>query len=122
MELRHSAKIEFNSIISVDEKTVLLNQIKTEFGLKYVDIVSLNDSTSIVGKFTNVKKVGELGLEVDMKDGGQIEFYDHYMYIKMRYDFETLVAIQNFIVATLGANVRDILIYHNENPNGTPSA
>ena len=121
MELRHICKIELNNKMSVDEKMIFLQQLKTEFDIEYLDIISMSSSSSIIANF---KKVSDgSGTQVDeLIDTGSVELYDFHMYFKVEYSFDLLVLLHTFAVTTLGSNVKDMLVWHNENPNGSPTA
>ena len=123
MEFRHQAKIEFNSVISVDEKMTFLNAMKTQFGIEYLDIVSSDNSTNIVGEFIK-EETATLPdtTEIIVSDNGKFEMLDTHMYIKVELSFQRLVDIHTHALTLLGANVRDMLVYHNENPSELPSA
>ena len=122
LEFRHMAKIEFNNAITVDKKMDYLKAVREEFNIEFTDIVSGDNMKDIVAKFTAVEEV-ELNSEpVEMHDRCRIELYNNHMYMKVEMNFDRLIEIHNFTETYFDDNVRDLLIYHNENPKGTPSA
>ena len=123
MEFRHQAKIEFNSVISVDEKMTFLNAMKTQFGIEYLDIVSSDNSTNITGEFIKEETVTLPDTtEIIVSDNGKFEMLDTHMYIKVELSFQRLVDMHTHALTLLGENVRDMVVYHNENPSELPSA
>ena len=126
LELRHSAKIEFNNSLSVNDKMDYFEKLRAEFGIVYEDIVSIDNSSNIIAEFeaTEDIDIGEVGTPniVTMYDRGCVEFYDSYMYIKTEFSFPRLVEIHDFTTTLLNANVKNMLVYHNKNVGGAPTA
>ena len=126
LELRHSAKIEFNNSLSVNDKMDYFEKLRAEFGIVYEDIVSIDNSSNIIAEFEATEEidVGEIGTPniKQIYDRGCVEFYDSYMYIKTEFGFPRLVEIHDFTTTLLNANVKNMLVYHNENVGGAPTA
>lgn len=126
LQYRHSARIELNNDVSMDCKMAYLEKLRSEFGIVYEDVISSDNIDSIVGRFEATEDIelvdGDPDSITSFYDRCRVEFYDNYLYIKVELSFDRLVEFHTFTIGLLKNNLRDMLVYHNENPGGITTA